>query len=151
MAAGRCLADALCRLPARACIVYLQGELGAGKTTFARGVLAGLGHVGRVPSPTYTLIEPYELAGRRIYHIDLYRLRDPREVDDLGVPELLEGAFCALIEWPDHGTGHLPAPDLVIRLDFAPEGRRLRLEPRSPQGHGLLAVLHDRGEQVRDD
>lgn len=122
-------------------IVYLEGELGAGKTTLARGFLQALGHAGRVPSPTYTLIEPYALAGYRVYHVDLYRIRHAGELDDLDIAGQLSTGTVALIEWPDHGAGHLPPPDLRIALDLRPAGRGLTAFATSTAGRGVLARL----------
>jgi tRNA threonylcarbamoyladenosine biosynthesis protein TsaE len=106
-------------------LVFLEGELGAGKTTFARGVLRGLGYGGHVKSPTYTLVEPYELANVRVYHLDLYRIADPGELDFIGLDELLNERAIKLVEWPERAGRRLPAPDAVIRICAAPEGRRV--------------------------
>jgi tRNA threonylcarbamoyladenosine biosynthesis protein TsaE len=143
VAAGRRLGAALARQRPTALVIYLEGTLGAGKTTFARGVLAGLGHQGRVPSPTYTLIEPYEVSVARVVHIDLYRVRDPRELDDLALAELLGPGTYALIEWPDHGVGHLPPPDLVVRLALSPQGRRIHFVAASPVAQPLTGCLSE--------
>lgn len=122
-------------------VVYLRGELGAGKTTLARGLLHALGHRGTVKSPTYTLVEPYQLDGWRLFHWDLYRLADPGELEFLGVRDQLDGEAVLLIEWPEHGRGELPAADLDVTLDYAGEGRACRLEARSPAGQALLVKL----------
>jgi tRNA threonylcarbamoyladenosine biosynthesis protein TsaE len=140
-AQGRCLAGALQLVRPPQLIIYLEGELGAGKTTLARGILEGLGHEGRVPSPTYTLVEPYALSGYRVYHIDLYRIRAARELDDLGLAEQLVCGAVALIEWPDHGAGHVPPADIRLRLDLVPEGRALACEGRTEPGRRVLAHL----------
>lgn len=123
-------------------IVYLEGDLGAGKTTLARGWLAGMGHGGRVKSPTYTLLEPYSLdGGRTVAHLDLYRLSDPEELEFLGLREL-SGDSWMLVEWPEKGVGHLPAPDVEIRIDFAaPAGRRLDLRVFTRAGRAWLESL----------
>jgi len=118
--------------------VFLSGDLGAGKTTFARGFLQDLGHSGRVPSPTYTLIEPYELDPYRVYHIDLYRLADPREVEDLGIADLPEPGTVLLIEWPERAGRRLKVPDLEVVLAVVSGGRDLAISPRTGAGKCLL-------------
>ncbi|HSO82134.1 tRNA (adenosine(37)-N6)-threonylcarbamoyltransferase complex ATPase subunit type 1 TsaE [Thiocapsa sp.] len=122
-------------------IVYLEGDLGTGKTTLTRGVLAGLGHRGAARSPTYTLLEPYELADRRINHLDLYRLGDPQELEYLGLRDLLAEDAVWMVEWPERGLGMLPLPDLVIAIEYAANGRHLRLSARTPAGEAVLGVL----------
>jgi tRNA threonylcarbamoyladenosine biosynthesis protein TsaE len=114
-----------CALRGRAGIIYLRGDLGAGKTTLVRGLLRGLGHRGAVRSPTYTLIEPYDELTPRVYHLDLYRLGDPEELDYLGLRDLLTGDTLLLIEWPERGLGTLPTPDLELRIRHSPPGRRI--------------------------
>jgi tRNA threonylcarbamoyladenosine biosynthesis protein TsaE len=138
-ASGGRFAAALLFLQPASLTIFLEGELGAGKTTFARGFLAGLGHQGRVPSPTYTLIEPYVLSGYRVCHIDLYRLRKPRELEDLGLIDELSGRAVALIEWPDHGAGYLPSADLSLRFEILPAGRAIIARSLSGTGRDLLA------------
>lgn len=128
------------RLPPRL-IVYLEGDLGTGKTTLTRGVLAGLGHRGAARSPTYTLLEPYELADRRINHLDLYRLGDPQELEYLGLRDLLAEDAVWMVEWPERGLGMLPLPDLVIAIEYAANGRRLRLSARTASGEAVLNAL----------
>lgn len=96
--------------------VYLEGDLGAGKTTLVRGALRALGHRGPVKSPTYTLIEPYEAGGQRLYHLDLYRLSDPGELEYLGLRELLAEPAWVFIEWPERGRPWLPPADLTVRI-----------------------------------
>lgn len=126
-------------------IVYLEGNLGVGKTTWVRGLLHRLGHEGAVRSPTYTLVEPYALAGREVLHFDLYRLGDPEELEYLGVREAFGGDTLWLVEWPERGAGWLPDPDLVVRLAHRPdtaEGRELRLE--GPLAEAYRRALDDR-------
>jgi tRNA threonylcarbamoyladenosine biosynthesis protein TsaE len=123
-------------------IVALEGELGAGKTTLVGGLLNALGHQGHARSPTYTLIEPYGLAGRAVYHLDLYRLTDPQEVEALGLRDLLEPGAIFLIEWPARGEGLLPAFDLTVRLRYgAQSGREVDLISGSTAGASVVARL----------
>ena len=138
---GRLCAAALRATQPGGLVVYLEGELGAGKTTLVRGLLAGLGHAGRVPSPTYTLVEPYLVDGQVIQHVDLYRLRDPRELEEIGLAEALAGAVIGLIEWPDHGAGQLPAADLVLRLELAGQGRAVAWQALSAAGQAMDQFL----------
>ncbi len=126
-AATIALAERLAPLISRLDIVYLRGDLGAGKTTFTRALLRAMGHEGRVKSPTYTLVEPYEIGGREVCHFDLYRLADPEELAYLGFEDYLgSGALC-LIEWPARGEGMLPPPDLEIAIFHEGSGRRAEL------------------------
>ncbi len=127
-AATIALAQRLVPLIERLNIVYLQGDLGAGKTTFTRALLRAMGHEAAVKSPTYTLVEPYEIGGRPVYHFDLYRLADPEELAFLGFEDYLgSGALC-LIEWPIRGAGMLPPADLDIALFHEADGRRAELK-----------------------
>lgn len=140
-AAGRALSDAVRATTGAALVITLQGELGAGKTTLVSGVLGALGIAGPVRSPTYTLIEPYEAAGLRIYHLDLYRLIDAQEVEALGVRDLLDANAVLLIEWPERGEGALPSADLAITISYSSagaEGRELRLVANTAAGCSAL-------------
>ena len=137
---GERVAAALRRCPAGRLVIFLQGDLGAGKTTFSRGFLRGLGHQGRVPSPTYTLIEPYELDSLPVYHMDLYRLRDGAELEFLGLEDL-PATSVLLIEWPERAAAQLGAPDLRLSLALAGEGRQLHLEALSERSAKLLSEL----------
>lgn len=113
--------------------IHLRGPLGAGKTTFVRGLLRGLGHAGTVRSPTYTLVEPYALSGMTLLHLDLYRLSDPDELNYLGLHDYGDDTVLWLVEWPERGTGWLPDPDLSLRLELAGNGRCLEgLESLDP-------------------
>ncbi|WP_372613197.1 tRNA (adenosine(37)-N6)-threonylcarbamoyltransferase complex ATPase subunit type 1 TsaE [Halomonas sp.] len=123
--------------------VHLQGELGAGKTTLARGILRAHGYRGAVKSPTYTLVEPYELGEIRVHHFDLYRLGDPEELEFIGGRDLMAPEALCLIEWPERGKGWLPIPDLVVTLTLAGVGRRAELEAFSDQGQRVLSRLAD--------
>ena len=132
---GACIA----RHCAPGTVLHLEGDLGAGKTTLTRGFIQGLGHDGRVKSPTYTLIEPYEVAGLRLLHLDLYRLSDPEELEYLGLRDHLDGESILLIEWPERGGGLLPPADLRVVIDHLDEGRRVTLMPLTPLGERLAA------------
>ena len=104
-------------------ILYLTGELGAGKTTFTRYLLHALGHQGNVKSPTFSLLEIYQLKLGPVYHLDLYRLNDPEELDTIGFRDLLNDYGLLLIEWPEKGAGVLPPPSVSVHLSYADEGR----------------------------
>ncbi len=111
-------------------LVFVAGDLGAGKTTLVRGILRGLGHDGPVPSPTFTLLEPYRIGGVDVIHADLYRLKDPGELEMLGMRDYLGTCLC-LVEWPERAGGWLPAPDWRIDLSGSGEaGRTLCLSAR---------------------
>lgn len=122
-------------------LITLQGELGAGKTTLVRGVLRGLGYGGTVKSPTYTLVEPYEIAGRAVYHFDLYRLAAALELDDIGLRDYLDAAALCMIEWPERGAAQIPEPDWQIVFDSCAGGRRLDIIARTAPGHSALEAL----------
>jgi tRNA threonylcarbamoyladenosine biosynthesis protein TsaE len=114
--------------------VFLEGNLGAGKTTLTRGVLRGLGFNGRVKSPTYTLVEPYTVSSLYFYHFDLYRFNDPSEWEDAGFRDYFNPESVCLIEWADKADGQLPAPDWIIELAPENEGRRLLLTAMTTLG-----------------
>lgn len=118
--------------------VYLQGDLGAGKTTLVRGVLRALGYAGRVKSPTYTLAEIYNLAAFELYHFDLYRMHDPREWMDAGFREVANGTTVSLVEWPEKAAGLLPPPDLRLQLQICDEGREVNIVAETPLGKTCL-------------
>ena len=122
-------------------VVYLSGELGAGKTTLVRGVLKGLGHTGAVRSPTYTLIEPYTCDGRLVFHFDLYRLADPEELEYLGARDYFGADTLCLIEWPERGATYLPQADVAIRLEYRPNGRQAHLEAHTDSGRAALELI----------
>lgn len=122
-------------------VIYLIGELGAGKTTLVRGYLRGLGYSGAVKSPTYTLIEPYEFGQRSVYHLDLYRMGDPQEVEYLGLRDVLGENVSVLVEWPQCGRGYLPPADLEITLVYAGSGRAVTLKAHSSAAETALGKL----------
>ena len=120
-------------------VIYLRGELGAGKTTLARGLLRALGHPGAVKSPTYTLVEVYEVSRLHLHHFDFYRFRDPREWIDAGFRESFNGRTVSLIEWPERAAGHLPPADLQIALALLGTGRSAELTSSTTAGQKCLA------------
>jgi len=124
-----------------AAIVFLQGDLGAGKTTLVRGWLQGLGYGGRVKSPTYTLVEPYEINARLIYHFDLYRLADPEELEYIGARDYFSAEALCLVEWPEKAAGALPVADVIVQLEAIAEGRQAILSANSALGAQILAAL----------
>jgi tRNA threonylcarbamoyladenosine biosynthesis protein TsaE len=121
------------RLPDNA-RVLLDGELGAGKTTLARGVLRGLGFKGPVKSPTYTIVEPYEFSGKRVYHFDFYRIEDPRELEFIGLDELVEQPGIKLMEWPQRAGDRLPPADFKVRISTDGDRRIVELEDLRDRG-----------------
>lgn len=127
-------------------VVFLCGELGAGKTTFARALLRALGVGERVKSPTYSLLERYTVNGRDAFHLDLYRIADAGELEWLGLDELDAPGTIVLVEWPERGGGALPAPDLEIVLEHEDMGRRGYLAPLSERAQAWLAGI---GSAVR--
>lgn len=108
-------------------LVFLHGQLGAGKTTLVRGILRALGYAGPVKSPTYTLLEPYDIAQWHIYHFDLYRIGDSQELEFIGIDELLDAHAVKFIEWPERARDRLPEPDIEIFLSLEGEGRRVEV------------------------
>ena len=140
MAAGSAVGRAL----TAGAVVFLMGELGAGKTTFTRGALRALGHAGSVKSPTYTLCEPYDLADAGLLcHLDLYRLSNPEELEFLGIRDYVASGAILLIEWPSKGKGWLPAPDLQVALVEFNDGRVLKITALTADGEGILTRMED--------
>jgi len=125
-------------------VVTLSGELGAGKTTLIRAVLRGLGHQGAVPSPTYMLLEPYDLGGWNIAHLDFYRLSQPGDLEGLGLRDWLAGRRLILIEWPENAAGRLPPADLAIAFVLTGARRTLELRAQTDRGRALLSGISGR-------
>jgi tRNA threonylcarbamoyladenosine biosynthesis protein TsaE len=121
--------------------LYLEGDLGVGKTTLCRGVLRGFGHSGAVKSPTYTLVEPYEFTGFTVSHFDLYRLGDPSELDYIGIRDYFDPQSLCLIEWPERGCGFLPPADLVVRIELEGGGRLLTMTATTSAGSLVVERL----------
>ncbi len=119
-------------------LIFLQGELGAGKTTLVRGFVSSLGHSGTVKSPTYTLVEPYDDTKIPVYHFDLYRLSDPDEIEFLGVRDYLGGQGICLIEWPERAQACLPEPDLVVTIRYQDAARNVTIRAQSDAGVAVL-------------
>ncbi len=122
-------------------VIYLQGDLGAGKTTLVRGVLHSLGYTGRVKSPTYTLVEPYRIAGLDLRHFDLYRLQDQTEWDSAGFRDEFDGHNIFLIEWPENAKGLIPQADLAIVFDILTHGRNVEITGNTQTGRECLKKL----------
>lgn len=121
--------------------IHLQGELGAGKTTLVRGYLRGCGYRGNVKSPTYTIIEPYLIEYKRVYHFDLYRIGEPEELEAIGLRDYLDGESRILVEWPERAADLLPQPDLLLVIAIDGQQRHVVPRPFTEVGRGLLAAL----------
>lgn len=140
-AATEALGRALAAGAAPGRVVHLRGDLGAGKTTLVRGLLRGLHYAGRVKSPTYTLVEPYDLSRLHFYHFDFYRLKDRSEWEQAGLREYFNAHSLCVVEWPERAGGLLSPPDLEIYLSFAGEARSARLQARTGPGEAWLSSL----------
>lgn len=125
------------------CVIYLHGELGAGKTTLVRSVLQGLNYQGHVKSPTYTLVERYDIDKQIIFHFDLYRLVDPEELEYLGIRDYLDGKPLIFVEWPEQGKDFLPAADIDIKLAYQGDARQIECVALTDKGVECLESLGD--------
>jgi tRNA threonylcarbamoyladenosine biosynthesis protein TsaE len=125
-------------------VIYLTGELGAGKTTLARGVLRGLGHEGKVKSPSFALVEPYIFSRLYLYHFDFYRFTDPRELEDAGFREHFNPESVCLVEWPELAAGAVPPADIRIGLKLADAGRELEISADTEAGRRCVKKLEDK-------
>jgi tRNA threonylcarbamoyladenosine biosynthesis protein TsaE len=140
-AASEALGAALASGVAPGRVLHLRGDLGSGKTTVVRGVLRALGHEGKVKSPTYTLVEPYALSRLHLYHFDFFRLKDSAEWTNSGFRDYFGPHAACLVEWPERVGAALGAPDLELRLEFAPPGRRALLSSHTSAGEAWLSSL----------
>ena len=123
------------------CLLTLSGNLGSGKTTLSRGLIQSYGHSGAVKSPTYTLVEPYEIGDKRIYHFDLYRMEDPEELEFIGLWDYLTQEALIIIEWPEKAFGVLPPADLAIQLEPQEKGRKITCSANTLPGETMLKKL----------
>lgn len=142
LALGAALAEAAAAIASEhGLIIFLHGDLGAGKTTLTRGLLRTLGVSGAVKSPTYTLVEPYALNGLTAYHFDLYRLRDPEELEFMGVRDYFQPGSLCIVEWPQRGADFLPKPDIVLNIQPLDAGRSVEIATNGAIGALLLKRL----------
>ncbi|MGH8120195.1 MAG: tRNA (adenosine(37)-N6)-threonylcarbamoyltransferase complex ATPase subunit type 1 TsaE [Gammaproteobacteria bacterium] len=140
-AAMESLGGKLARKCPPGCRIFVQGPLGAGKTTLIRGFLRSLGYRGTVKSPTYTLVEPYLLDDKTIYHFDFYRITSPSELESIGVRDYFDQTSICLVEWPEKGGSMLGTPDLLVHITLCEPVRRVDFQASSRVGHDLHSSL----------
>ena len=148
-AATLALGGALAALLVPGLLIFLEGDLGVGKTTVVRGLLRALGYSGKVKSPTYTLVELYVISGLNLYHFDFYRFNQPEEYLDAGLDEYFQGTGVCLVEWPDKAGAYLPVADLCLRLSHAQTGRQVRLRAASQKGQQCLTNWRSLKDPIR--
>ncbi|MDR0673089.1 MAG: tRNA (adenosine(37)-N6)-threonylcarbamoyltransferase complex ATPase subunit type 1 TsaE [Zoogloeaceae bacterium] len=141
LAASASLGKALAACLHSGQVIYLQGDLGAGKTTLVRGLLYALGHTGAVKSPTYALVEVYVVSRLYLYHFDFYRFMSPEEFLDAGLDEYFRKDSICLVEWPDKASGYVPPADLVLSLHEGEAGRRCALAANGVEGQKCLTEI----------
>ncbi|MBD1580751.1 tRNA (adenosine(37)-N6)-threonylcarbamoyltransferase complex ATPase subunit type 1 TsaE [Pseudoalteromonas sp. S16_S37] len=139
------MGERLCKYIKNGAVLFLHGDLGAGKTTLSRGIVQGMGHTGKVKSPTYTLVEPYELEDVSIYHFDLYRLGDPEELEYMGIRDYFSPNAICIIEWPQKGAGFIPSPDLNVEMAYDGEQRTVTVSANSERGQTIVMQLGQDG------
>jgi len=135
------LGEKLANAVTGSCAIYLQGPLGAGKTTLVRGFLRVMGHTGTTKSPTYTLVETYKLGNYDIHHFDLYRLNDPEELEHIGIRDYYSDHSIYIVEWPERGAGVLPPADIQINILYDGTARKVSIKVTSEAGRGLVNSL----------
>ena len=145
-AASAALAGCFASLLEPPCVIYLRGDLGAGKTLFTRAYIHALGFEGYVKSPSYGLLETYDLKGQTVLHLDLYRIEDPEELEFLAIRDLYGSNTVLMVEWPDRGGHFLPAPDLVLEFDETDESRFIHCKPFTPRGRNLALKVKNKLE-----
>ena len=131
-------------------VVYLRGDLGAGKTTFCRGILRAYGYEGAVKCTTFTLVETYDLQWGQVYHFDLYRIADPEELEFLGIEDYLAGGHLCLIEWSERGQGFLPDADIIVNIGVDKMERALEITSMSEYGNRVVSELNAQMPEIND-